>query len=144
VRWSRGTCLGGLLATCFMLVSCLAFSWTLKMEAKCSIETSVGSQRIMLGMTKLNSPGILVKTVGTRWNIWTSWRFSLWDEVAEFSVKWNSLQCGCLPGNQLCRQPVSVLRLHFQIVPNATISQPVPRNIFNTCVSTHLTAFHKV
>jgi hypothetical protein len=30
-----------LLATCFMLVSCLAYSLTLKMEATCSSETSV-------------------------------------------------------------------------------------------------------
>jgi hypothetical protein len=34
-----------LLDTCFMLVSCLAYSSTLKMEATCSSETSVDFQR---------------------------------------------------------------------------------------------------
>jgi hypothetical protein len=34
------------LATCFMLVSYLAYSSTLKMEATCSSETSVDFQRI--------------------------------------------------------------------------------------------------
>jgi hypothetical protein len=33
-----------LLATCFTLVSCLAYSWTLKMEVICSSETSVDIQ----------------------------------------------------------------------------------------------------
>jgi hypothetical protein len=37
--------LRGLLATCFMLVSCLAYSSTLKMEARCFSETSVDFQR---------------------------------------------------------------------------------------------------
>jgi hypothetical protein len=35
-----------LLATCFTLVSCLAYSSTLKMAATCSSETSVDFQRI--------------------------------------------------------------------------------------------------
>jgi hypothetical protein len=35
-----------LLAICFMLVSCLAYSSTLKMVAACSSETSVDFQRI--------------------------------------------------------------------------------------------------
>jgi hypothetical protein len=34
-----------LLATCFTLVSCLAYSSTMKMEATCSSETSVDFQR---------------------------------------------------------------------------------------------------
>jgi hypothetical protein len=34
-----------LLTTCFMLVSCLAYSLALKMEAICSSETSVNFQR---------------------------------------------------------------------------------------------------
>jgi hypothetical protein len=34
----------GLLATCFMLHSCLAYSLTLKMEATCSSKTMVGFQ----------------------------------------------------------------------------------------------------
>jgi hypothetical protein len=34
-----------LLATFFMLVSCLAYFWTLKMEATCSCETSLDFQR---------------------------------------------------------------------------------------------------
>jgi hypothetical protein len=37
--------LQALLATCFKLVSCSAYSWTLKMEATCSSETSVDFQR---------------------------------------------------------------------------------------------------
>jgi hypothetical protein len=96
------------------------------------------SHRNTLEMTKLNSPGILVKTISTRWNIWTSWRSSLREEVAQFSMKWNSFQCGCLPGNQLCRQQISVLRLHFRIVPDVTISQPAPRNSFYKCVFLHI------
>jgi hypothetical protein len=35
-----------LLSTCFTLVSCLAYFSTLKMEAKCSSETSVDFKRI--------------------------------------------------------------------------------------------------
>jgi hypothetical protein len=34
-----------MLASCFMLVSCLTYSSTLKIEAKCYSETSVGFQR---------------------------------------------------------------------------------------------------
>jgi hypothetical protein len=37
--------LQALLANCFMLVSCLAYSSTLKMEATCSSEMSVDFQR---------------------------------------------------------------------------------------------------
>jgi hypothetical protein len=37
-----------LLATCFMLVSCLAYSSILKMEATCSPETSVDFQQTTL------------------------------------------------------------------------------------------------
>jgi hypothetical protein len=53
-RRFRGTCrLPLLLATCFLLVSCLAYFSALNMEATCSSETSVGSQRTTCFRTEL-------------------------------------------------------------------------------------------